>query len=212
MASVQMPSLSTRRPSHSRTRLSVVKEKLLSDNYISDRWNLLDLECSLSGILPNFLMGEDCQLLSAVRNEALRGDTFDRPLASSKEWNEWKDMEHRALLTQAGALTLRHQDSHGFSTWITFQEGRIRIGWMSCPTQHELRAWMADPVGYTGGPLRYVVLVPGQTIFIPSGVVHFVFRLIGRNLLTFALGGHVLSWSSLDLGMEVILDQLAHLT
>lgn len=40
---------------------------------------------------------------------------------------------------------------------------------------------MADPVNDTGGKLRYVVLVPSQTVFIPSGVVHFVFRLTGQN-------------------------------
>ena len=115
-------------------------------------------------------------------------------------------MEHWALLAQAGALTLRHQDSHGFSTWFTAQEGRIGVGWMSRPTGQELRAWMADSVNYT--KLRYVVLIPGQTVFIPSGVVHFVFRLTGQNLQTSGLGGHILQWSSLDVWMDVILCQL----
>ena len=210
VVSVQMPSLSIRRPSHSRTRLSVVKNKFLSDDCVSDRWNLLDLDCPLPGTLPNFLMGENCQLLSMVRNEALRGNSLDRVFASSKEWNQWKDVETWALLAQAGALTLRHQDSHGFGTWITVQEGHIGIGWMSRPTAQELSAWMADPVHYTGGKLRYVVLKPGQTIFIPSGVIHFVFRLVGEHSQTFAIGGHVLLWSSLDLWMEVILGQLRH--
>ena len=69
---------------------------------------------------------------------------------------------------------------------------------------------MADPVGYTAGKLRYIVLVPGQTIFIPSGVVHFVFRPVGQNLQTLALGGHVLLWSALDVWMEVVLCQLRY--
>jgi hypothetical protein len=155
-------------------------------------------------------MRENCQLLSTIRDEALRGDTFDRTLASCKQWNEWKDVEHWALLAQSGALTLRHQDSHGFATWITGQEGLIGVGWMSRPTDKESRAWMANPVNYTGGKLRYVVLGPGQTIFIPSGVDHFVFRLIGQNLDTLALGGHILLWSRLDEWMEVVLDQLRH--
>lgn len=79
---------------------------------------------------------------------------------------------------------------------------------MSRPTDQELRGWMADPMHYTGGKLRYVVLVPGQTIFIPSGVIYFAFRLVGQNLQTLALGGHVLLWSALDVWMEVVLCQL----
>lgn len=210
MVSVQIPSLSIHGPSFSQMRLSVVKERFLSDDFTNDRWNLLDLGCSLPGILPNFLIGENCQLLPTIRNEALRGDTFDRTLASCKQWNEWKDIEHWALLAQSGALTLRHQDSHGFATWITGQEGLIGVGWMSRPTVEESRAWMANPVNYTGGKLRYIVLAPGQTILIPSGVDHFVFRLIGQNLDTLALGGHILLWSWLDVWMEVVLDQLRH--
>ena len=87
MVSVQIPSLSIHRPSHSRMRLTVVKERFLRDDCLSGRWNLLDLGCSLPGILPNFLMGENCQLLPRIRDEVLRGDMFDRTLASRKEWN-----------------------------------------------------------------------------------------------------------------------------
>ena len=108
------------------------------------------------------LIGENCQLLSRIRDEVLRGDTVDRTVASREDWNQWKDVEHWVLLAQAGALTLRHQDSHGFSTWITVQKGRVGVGWMSRPTDQELRAWMADPVSSTEGKLRYVVLGPGQ--------------------------------------------------
>ena len=208
MASVQIPSLSKRGESFSRRRLSVVKERFLSDDCTDDPWNLLDLPCPLPGTLPNFLMGENCQLLHRIRDQVLRGDTVDRTVASREDWNEWKDVEHWVLLAQAGALTLRHQDSHGFGTWITVQEGRVGLGWMSRPTDQELRAWMADPVNDTGGKLRYVVLVPGQTIFIPSGVVHFVFRLAGQNQQTLCLGGHIFQWSSLDVWMGVILGQL----
>ena len=90
---------------------------------------------------------------------------------------------------------------------LTAQEERIGVGWMSHPTDQELRTWIADPVSSTGGKLRYVVLIPGQTVFIPSGVVHFVFRLTGQNRRTLGLGGHILQWSSLDVWMGVILGQ-----
>ncbi len=67
---------------------------------------------------------------------------------------------------------------------------------------------MANPVSSTKGKLRYVVLGPGQTVFIPSGVVHFMFRLTGQNQQILCLGGHIFQWSSLDVWMGVILGQL----
>ncbi len=94
MVSVQIPSLSKRGESFSRRQLSVVKERFLSDDCTNDPWNLLDLTCPLPGTLPNFLMGENCQLLSRIRDEVLQGDTIDRTVASREDWNEWKDVEH----------------------------------------------------------------------------------------------------------------------
>ena len=140
----------------------------------------------------------------------MRGDTAERTTASVEEWNRWRDVEHWALLAQAGALTLRHQDSKGLSTWLTVQEGKLGLGWMSRPTQEELDAWMVDPVNYAGGRIREIVLVPGQTVFLPSGLIHFVFRLAGKGRQTLALGGHILRWSCLDIWIKTILDQLRH--
>jgi hypothetical protein len=77
---------------------------------------------------------------------------------------------------------------------------------MSKPSQQQQQAWISDPHIYTEGEWRYVVLSPGQTVFFPSGTVHFVFRARGEQ--TFALGGHILQWSSIDRWLEVVVAQM----
>ncbi|OJD20970.1 hypothetical protein ACJ73_07691 [Blastomyces percursus] len=77
---------------------------------------------------------------------------------------------------------------------------------MSRPTKQDLDCWISDPHTYTGGPWRYVVLRPGQTIFFTSGTIHYVFRLSGDQTLIF--GGHILQWSNIDQWMKVIIAQI----
>jgi hypothetical protein len=72
-------------------------------------------------------------------------------------------------------------------------------------------AWIADPVNYAGSRIREIILIPGQTVFLPSRLVHFVFRLAGKGRQTLALGGYILRWSYLDIWIKTILDQLRHL-
>ncbi len=77
---------------------------------------------------------------------------------------------------------------------------------MSSPSQRQKQAWISDPHTYTEGELRHIVLSPGQIVFFPSGTVHFVFRPRGEQ--TFALGGHILQWSSIDQWLEVVVGQV----
>ncbi|KAF9729850.1 hypothetical protein PMIN01_11783 [Paraphaeosphaeria minitans] len=161
-------------------------------------------------ILPSFLTGEDCQLLGRVRDAVLDGDSGERRAASIAEWYQWKDVEGWVLLAQGGAQTLLHQDSCGKATWLTVQQGRVGFGWISRPSEEELRSWSADPSNYTGDRLRYIVLCPGQTIYFEAGTIYFVFRTVHHP--TFMLGGHIMRWSRVDSMMEVVLNQLSFLT
>ncbi|AEO68129.1 uncharacterized protein THITE_2027719, partial [Thermothielavioides terrestris NRRL 8126] len=72
--------------------------------------------------------------------------------------------------------------------------------------QQQQQAWTSDPHIYTEGEWRYIVLSPGQTVLFPSGNVHFVFRAQGEQ--TFALGDHILQWSSIDQWLEVVVSQV----
>ena len=204
--SVQIPSRSSIEQSFKICKLREVRERFLAQKHTNDPWNVLDLQCPVPSILPSFLTGENCQLLLHVRNRVLMAGSAERVVASTQQWNEWKDVDKWALLSQGGHHTAPHMDSHGYATWITAQEGSIGFGWMSCPTKEEREAWMANPHRYTGGRWRYVILKPGQTVLFGPGTIHFVFR--ARDHQTLALGGHVLQWSGIQRWIQVVLAEL----
>jgi hypothetical protein len=205
--SVQKPSLSLQQPSCVAMRLGDVYDAFAEEKASDDPLNVLDLRNPLPrSILPYFLTGEDCQLLSRVRDTILEGATAERCTAQVTEWNKWRDDEDWVLLAQGGAHTLTHQDSCGKATWLTVQEGLLGFGWISHPSREEIASWSADPNGFTGGQLRYVVLRPGQTVYFEAGTIHFVFRLEQHQ--TLLVGGHVLRWSRIESWMEIVLTQL----
>lgn len=205
--SVQIPSRDFEVPSYEMKPLSEIRDRFLSDRPSPDPWNILDLRSPLPPtILPSFLTGENCLLLSRIRDSLLEGHSAERTKGNREEWNEWTDLLEWVLMSEGGHNTAPHMDSHGWSTWITIQEGHFGFGWLSRPTTEEQDAWMKDPLEYAGGNWRYVILKPGQTVFFPSGTVHFVFRLHAEQ--TLALGGHLLQWTSLQRWVQVILYQL----
>jgi hypothetical protein len=110
------------------------------------------------------------------------------------------------LLAEAGANTVPHQDSHGYSTYITANQGRIGFGWLSYPTAEERKSWTKDPASIPGDRYRYVVLNPGQTVYFPAGTVHFVFRLPSAGH-TLAFGGHVLRCSNIVHWIRTMLEE-----
>jgi hypothetical protein len=56
--------------------------------------------------------------------------------------------------------------------------------------------------------MQILVLNPGQTLFIKSGTIHFVFRT--RPSQTLALGGHILQWSGIERWIRIVLAQMAN--
>lgn len=205
--SVQIPSHNFDLPSYQTKSLSEIQERFFNESPSPDPWNILDLRNPLPPmVLPDFLTGENCQVLPRIRDSLLEGHTAERTKANRDDWNEWTDLLEWVLMSEGGHNTAPHMDSHGWSTWITIQEGNFGFGWLSRPTDKERDDWMSNPLEYTGGNWRFVILKPGQTVFFPSGTVHFVFRLHDKQ--TLALGGHLLQWTALVRWVEVILWQL----
>lgn len=205
--SVQIPSHNFDLPSYETKSLSAIRDRFLRSQASRDPWNILDLRSPLPpSILPSFLTGENCQLLPRIRDALLEGHCAERIKASREEWNEWTELLEWVLMSEGGHNTAPHMDSHGWSTWITIQEGNFGFGWLARPTDEEQEEWMKDPLNYTGGNWRFVILKPGQTVFFPSGTVHFVFRLHAEQ--TLALGGHLLQWTALERWVQIILWQL----
>ena len=165
-------------------------------------WNGLELAAHVEdGLRPAFLNGEDCRLLTKLKLPS-SGATVSRLTFEPG----WKEVEKWALLAQAGALTEPHQDSHGYSTYITMNQGMMGFGWLANPSIEERAAWTANPATYTGGRWRYIILHPGQTVFFPGGTVHFVFRLASAGD-TLAFGGHVLRCSQIVRWVQTIIDE-----
>lgn len=205
--SVQIPSHGFELPSFENKSLAAIQQRFFAEPPSADPWNILDLRSPLPpSILPRFLTGENCQLLPRIRDTILEGRNAERTKAHREDWNEWTDLLEWVLLSEGGHNTAPHMDSHGWSTWITIQEGNFGFGWLSRPTDKEREDWMASPLAYTGGNWRFAILKPGQTVFFPSGTIHFVFRLHDKQ--TLALGGHLLQWTQLERWVEVIQWQL----
>ncbi|KAF3769237.1 hypothetical protein M406DRAFT_75728 [Cryphonectria parasitica EP155] len=205
--SVQIPSRNFDLASFEKRSLADIKARFLRNSPSQDPWNILDLRSPLPhSILPSFLTGENCQLLPRIRDSLLEGHSAERTKASREDWNEWTELLEWVLVSEGGHNTSPHMDSHGWSTWITIQEGEFGFGWLSRPTEEEQNAWVANPLSYTGGRWRFVILRPGQTVFFPTGTVHFVFRLHAKQ--TLAVGGHLLQWTGLERWAQIILLQL----
>ncbi|KAH7061864.1 hypothetical protein BKA63DRAFT_588083 [Paraphoma chrysanthemicola] len=182
--SVQKTSLSLQRQSYVAMQLSDVYDRFAENKASDDPLNVVDLRNPLPrSILPHFLTGEDCQMLSRIRDTILGGATAERCTAQTTEWNNCVK-----------------------AMWLTVQEGLLGFGWMSHPSKEDMASWSADPNGFLGGQLGYVVLRPDQTVYFEAGTVHFVFRL--EQLQTLLVGGHVLRWSRIESWMEIVLTQL----
>jgi len=168
-------------------------------------WNCLEMATHVEdGLRPAFLNNEDCRLLTKLKIPS-SGD-----FASRRGYQPgWKEVEKWSLLAQGGALTEPHQDSHGYNTYITINQGTVGFGWLSNPTAEERLAWRKDPDVYAGGTWRCVVLRPGQTVFFPSGTVHFVFRLAALGD-TLAFGGHVLRCSQIVRWAATMIEEAKH--
>lgn len=165
-------------------------------------WNCLEMATHVDeGLRPAALNNEDCRLLTKLKLPGSNDSASRRGYEPG-----WKEVEKWTLLAQGGALTEPHQDSHGYSTYITVNQGLIGFGWLSNPTPEEREAWRDKPATYTGGRWRYVVLRPGQTVYFPCGTVHFVFRLASTGD-TLAFGGHVLRCSQIVRWIETMLEE-----
>ncbi|GAB7323234.1 hypothetical protein MBLNU13_g05723t1 [Cladosporium sp. NU13] len=182
--------------------VSKVKERIFDGKTRSRPLNCLELATHVEdGLRPTFLAGEDTRLLTKLKLERATDNAERRSYPQG-----YKEVEKWALLAEAGALTEPHQDSHGYSTYITANQGMIGFGWLSYPSAEEREHWIEDPESIPGDRYRYVVLKPGQTVYFPAGTVHFVFRLPSAGH-TLAFGGHVLRCSNIAHWARTMLEE-----
>jgi hypothetical protein len=209
-------SLPRQGPSYRRQTIANVQSRFAENkDYGSGKsWNLLDTRCPLPGtynIYPIFLQNDgNCTLLSEIRERILSTGSAGRMTASTKSLVSWRDVERWVLLAEPGAATGPHQDSHGWETFITVNEGEIGFAWLDRPSEEDLHSWAAAPQDFRGGTWCYTVLRAGQTVWFPSGLVHFVFRRSGDGRQTMAISGHTLRYSNIGNWAKTIASQLKY--
>ncbi|KAJ3549256.1 hypothetical protein NM208_g579 [Fusarium decemcellulare] len=161
-----------------------------------DLWNALDLKNHLKDRhVPEFLRNGNCSLLAEMRQrvEGMGGAKKGKTKQGTKVLA--KDPLHFALIADGGMNTYPHTDSHGYSTFLTLQEGELIFGWLSRPDDETWDRWAQNPRYFKDGKWCYIVLKPGDSVYLPPGLPHYVVRRNGTQ--TFILGGHVLQWSNL---------------
>ncbi|KAM7188544.1 hypothetical protein V8F33_010587 [Rhypophila sp. PSN 637] len=219
--SVQVPSNLASKESYKIQTLKQVKDTFLFNNKQNNNdpededfkhkepWNVLDTQNPVPGTYPRFIQHRKCQLLHSIKSAVLGGMTAQRMEVTTATVEQWKDNVDWTLLSEGGNLTGPHMDAHGLDTWITVQEGAFGFGWMARPTPEEYREWLQDPLDLTQSEKwRYLVLKPGQTVFFPGGLIHFVFRIKGYQ--TLATGGHNIRWNALENWIDTMALQKQH--
>jgi hypothetical protein len=203
--SIQDPSVKVGKHSVREVTLGNVKKRILEGKTKGRPWNYLELATHVEdGLRPMFLAGEDTRLLTKLKIEQGAESARRRSYPQG-----YKEVEKWALLAESGALTEPHQDSHGYSTYITVNQGKIGFGWLSYPSVADRKTWIESPESIRGDRFRYVVLQPGQTVFFPAVTVHFVFRLPSAGH-TLAFGGHVLRCSNIVHWVKTLLEEKAN--
>ena len=102
--------------------------------------------------MPDFLKNNGfCTLLNDIKLEVLNPGQAGRAITSAKDTAIWRDVERWLLIAEAGALTVTHQDSLGWETFITVSEEEIGFSWLDTPTAEILISWAKDPRDFRGG-------------------------------------------------------------
>ncbi|KAK5710078.1 hypothetical protein LTR17_019191 [Elasticomyces elasticus] len=112
-----------------------------------------------------------------------------------------------ATIAQALAHTDPHRDSVGFGTFLSWGNGGgILFGWLDKTTDEVLKSWKEDPTQPPrDAEYRIVALRPGQTVYLPPGLVHLVCR-TRANGNTLLYGGHILRPSDMRSWLDLVVD------
>ncbi|KAH6962428.1 hypothetical protein BKA56DRAFT_622978 [Ilyonectria sp. MPI-CAGE-AT-0026] len=197
---VQKYSLDTEEDSYSTVTLwELVIHFLRNDHGVDglQLWNALELKNHLKQRhVPEFLRNTNCDLLGEMRRRTEMEEEAKKGRRKKVGKLPANDPLHFALIADGGMNTYPHSDSHGYSTFLTVQEGELIFGWLSRPDDETWKGWAEDPEFFTGGKWCYLVMKAGDSVYFPAGTPHYIVRRKGTQ--TFILGGHTLQWSNLD--------------
>ncbi|GKU08616.1 unnamed protein product [Fusarium langsethiae] len=202
---VQIPSRSIDENSYEKLTVGEVTQRFLADKTSDDPVNALDIRSRSPNIYPRMLEPDFCRFLHLIIDAGLSIKSAQRDTASTGEVRQHKNLFEGSLLGQRGSNTDVHLDANGFATWITPQDGEFGFIWLTRLTADDMKGWIKDR-SYDKDKVRYVVVKPGQTIFIPSGTPHGVVRLED----TLSITGHFLKWSDINSWLKIMDLQREH--
>lgn len=87
----------------------------------------------------------------------------------------WRSWQGTVLIAEPGAITYPHFDRFALATWISCLEGEIAFAWLSHPSPRQNVGWLCDREKVRGKWL-FTVLRAGDALYMPPGLVHFVWR------------------------------------
>ncbi|KXS95341.1 hypothetical protein AC578_5288 [Pseudocercospora eumusae] len=193
---------------------------LTNNGYVQYPWNFADILNPMNLMAtPEFLESTNCRLLRDLDRAVLYSITpADICLEDCK--NEKSDIDtcckkHSMNLTEltalqnnlalwrgtlmladAGAITLSHWDKTSFGTWISCYEGEIGFAWLSHPDQKVIDSFLKKSNTVVGTWL-YKVIRPGESLYMPPGTIHTVFRR-PQGTQTLGMAGYILRRSNLE--------------
>ncbi|WJG35691.1 uncharacterized protein FOBCDRAFT_104912, partial [Fusarium oxysporum Fo47] len=144
-------------------KIGSARRKILHNEPSNESWMFLNLFNPLPMSSPGFLNNPNAQHLQYLEDKQGKDATRRFP--------------YGILLSEGGQHTGSHIDFLGTATSVTVHEGTYGFGWIHVRDMGDLDAWTQDPLSVDVGRMaRYVVLHPGQTVYMPSGTIHFIFR------------------------------------
>lgn len=158
-------------------RRNFLEDKVQVQRSPHQLWNVLDMEQWIPVLYLPFLMHPSFQLLQSLK-ACNKGGTILGNRATT--------FMH---LSHCGNHTSSHIGDCGSGVFLTVQQGIVGIGWIPV-TLHPRIKWGEDPASVKQ-QARYVVLRPNQTVYLPPGTIHFVFRKAGQH--TLITGGEIIT-------------------
>ncbi|PPJ56043.1 hypothetical protein CBER1_03400 [Cercospora berteroae] len=186
-------------------------------------WNLRDILNPMSQqSLPTFAQSLNCNLLREIYRIILQVDDHlicpsDCPQRTKTDqccvsdentheitFNEFiqisaaaREHEGTLMISDPGSITGPHWDRWCLGTYISCHEGEMGFAWLSHPsTIEEHKRWTDTSLnGKPQGKWLMKVFRKGDTVYMPPGTVHVVFRL-PEGEQTMATAGHFLRRST----------------
>lgn len=170
-------------------------------------FNVLDMHSARhSQIRPRGFASANCDLLPTIQGNITAAD----PAIGAKRNPASIPAREAWVCFSNGGLTRLHSDSHGMSTFLTINSGRLGFVWWSRPTTEDLRQWAARPlVAPPQARMCCKILETGWRVFMPPGLVHAVYRL-QDGTPTLITGGHILRYVDLAPWAQACALQMEH--